>query len=402
MTPKPCLKTRALLSLLLLTIVVVGGSLISVLIWKGKPERLPDSKSLVARSDMTPRGIAAKNGVPERLVRRALRIRSNADLDRSLADLGILPAQAKTRLKKTLALAAEAGAKNWQKIVVKFVVWLLALVLAFVLMRKARLNPRRRKLFYAASALVFGVVLGADPSPMGTVKDAIVLWGHSGVIFPPRMIALGLFLLMVVLANKFICSWGCQVGVLQDLIFRLNRNQRDRRGLWRQYKPPFWLSNSVRVLFFVAFTAVAVLWAVDIVSAVDPFKIYKPAMLGWAGGLFMGGLLVASLFVYRPWCHFLCPFGLVGWVFEKISVFRIKVDYEACIGCEACAKACPSSVMDAILKRDKQTIPDCFACGTCLEACPSGAVVWQAGARKKPPQPWSEFKPEAKQRHRSP
>jgi hypothetical protein len=80
-------------------------------------------------------------------------------------------------------------------------------------------HPRLRPGLYLAAVAVFGVILGSDPGPMGTVKDAIVLFGAKRVVFPPRMVALTLFLLMVLLANKFICAWGCQAGTLQDLIF---------------------------------------------------------------------------------------------------------------------------------------------------------------------------------------
>jgi len=68
-----------------------------------------------------------------------------------------------------------------------------------------------------AAVCVFGIIPGSDPSPMGTVKDAIVLLDLKGMIFPPRLIAFGIFLLMVILANKYICSWGCRFGTLQDL-----------------------------------------------------------------------------------------------------------------------------------------------------------------------------------------
>ena len=95
--------------------------------------------------------------------------------------------------------------------------------------------------------------------------------------------------------------------------------------------------------------------------------------------------MFASLFVYRPWCHFFCPFGLVGWLVEKVSIFRIKVNYETCISCEACAKACPSTVMNAILKREN-IIPDCFACANCIDVCPTGSVSLAAGKRKLPPE----------------
>jgi NAD-dependent dihydropyrimidine dehydrogenase PreA subunit len=93
---------------------------------------------------------------------------------------------------------------------------------------------------------------------------------------------------------------------------------------------------------------------------------------------------VASLFVYRPWCHFFCPFGLVGWIVEKKSLFKIKVNYDTCTACGTCTKACPSTVMDAILKQDRVT-PDCFACATCIESCPTDSIHFAAGKRSKPP-----------------
>ena len=128
----------------------------------------------------------------------------------------------------------------------------------------------------------------------------------------------------------------------------------------------------------------AVLSAYDLINPNDPFKIYKPAALGALGLGFVGLLLVGSLFVYRPWCHLFCPFGLVGWLLEKVSLFKIKVNYDTCTACEACARACPSTVMNAILKREN-VIPDCFACASCIGVCPTGSVNLAAGKRNTPP-----------------
>ena len=220
---------------------------------------------------------------------------------------------------------------------------------------------------------------------MGTVKDAIHLFGTSGAIFPPRMIALTVFLLIVLLANKYICSWGCQVGVLQDLIFRLNQNDKYKAIIGNQIKLPFVLTNSVRIGFLVLFTVVTFLWGTDIIEPIDPFKIYKPMHLGIVGGAFVSGLLVLSLFVYRPWCHLFCPFGLVGWFVEKISINKVSVDYKTCIACSKCENACPSTVMSAILHRDKKTIPDCFSCYVCRDVCPTESIQFSTRKRSLPP-----------------
>jgi ferredoxin len=76
----------------------------------------------------------------------------------------------------------------------------------------------------------------------------------------------------------------------------------------------------------------------------------------------------------------------VGWFFEKLSILKIKVNYDKCIACGKCEKACPSTVMSAILRRDKKVIPDCFSCGACMNVCPTKAIDFKSGKRDKPTQ----------------
>jgi len=198
------------------------------------------------------------------------------------------------------------------------------------------------------------------------------------------MIALTVFLILVFVANKFICTWGCQFGTLQDFIFRLNRDPKDRKGIFRQFKPSFAFSNTIRIVFLGVFALIAFLWKTDFIEFIDPFKTFNPGKIVLAGGIFIGAVSVAALFIYRPWCHFFCPFGLAGWIVEKKSLFKVKVDYETCTACEACVKACPSTVMNAILKQDRVT-PDCFSCATCIETCPTDSIRFSSGKRSKPP-----------------
>jgi NAD-dependent dihydropyrimidine dehydrogenase PreA subunit len=75
----------------------------------------------------------------------------------------------------------------------------------------------------------------------------------------------------------------------------------------------------------------------------------------------------------------------VSWLVEKISIYRIKVNYDTCVACRTCARSCPSTVMDAILTRTR-AIPDCFACGTCIEVCPTGSIRFLRGKRAMPPE----------------
>ncbi len=380
------MKSKVIFVALLVIAAVVGLSLVSSSLWQEKPESAKEQSgsNVTITEDMTVRKVADAYGLTPKALKGPLGLTSPTDLDKTIAELGLSVDETKDRLRKAKALADEESSKNWFKIPLKFALWIAFLIIVLRLMLRGSVSPASRKILLAVAVGVFGIALGSDPSPMGTVKDAIVLWGTQHVIFPPRLVALGVFLLMVVFANKFICSWGCQFGALQDLVLRLNRNSKDTGGVIGQWKPPFALTNTVRAAFFIAIVVFAIALTRDIVSPIDPFVIFKPAKLGATGAGFVGLMLVASLFMYRPWCHFFCPFGLVGWVFERFSVHKIKVNYSTCVACEACAKACPSTVMDAILKQDK-AVPDCFSCGTCQGVCPTKSITFGRGARTKPP-----------------
>ncbi|MDD5723376.1 MAG: 4Fe-4S binding protein [Syntrophales bacterium] len=378
----PRLKTAVYF--ILIIVFIVGLSIIFTRIWGGKPEQPQKLNELIIDKEMTVEQFGQANELPNTVLKEVLELKVQSDLGKTLDEYGT-PDQISSMVTKKLALASEHASKNWIKIPIKFGLWLFFLPTVFILLKNRTVTSGVRNWLLFTAILIFGVVMGSDPSPMGTVKDAIHLYGTTHAIFPPRMIALSIFLVIVFLANKYICAWGCQAGTLQELIFRINQTDKHKTVIGRQIKLPFALTNTVRCAFLCAFTFVAFSWGLDIIDPIDPFKIYNPMYLGLMGGGFIGILLLASLFVYRPWCHLFCPFGLVGWLVEKASLTRISVNYETCIACEKCATACPSTVMGAILRRDKTTIPDCFACYTCRDVCPTDSISFSSRKRTVSP-----------------
>ena len=367
----------------LIILIVVVGSIISVRLWSGKSEKLAKLAELIIEDNMTIAEIGKANDIENIVLKNAFGLQTKEDMKKKFSEFSLTQEEARSRINKFMALQAEDASKNWMKIVIKFGLWFAFLIFMFVMMKKKKVKTVNRKWFYFIAVIIFGVILSADPSPMGTIKDNFALFGFYHVLFPPRLVALALMLLMVILANKFICSWGCQLGTLQDLIFRINKSKNGKPVI-TQVKIPFIITNSIRIIFFIIFAAIALIWAFDIIEPVDLFKIFKPATLGIIGIIFAAIIFSLSLVVYRPWCHFFCPFGLIGWIAEKISITKIKVDYDKCIACGSCIKNCPSTVMEAIIKK-KKTIPDCFSCASCIESCPVDAISFSTGKRANPP-----------------
>lgn len=374
-------KSLVLISFILLLIVIVGMSY-GVSTLKGQGESESSQHVINLPENMTVSDIARINGLEIQGVEKSLKLKDPADLQKTLSDLGISSEEAKTKLTQAMASKMEEDSKDWVIIVAKFLLWLALLSTAFYFLRQGKMSPKLRMGMYLTSIFATGIILGSEPNPMSTPKDIISNLALKGIFFPPRAIAFVFFLGLVFLANKFICSWGCQFGTLQDLIFRLNRNSTDEKGIFKQYKVPFVLSNSIRILFFILFTLSAFLWSTDIIEVINPFNLYNPKVLGIGAVLFIGTVLLLSLFIYRPWCHFFCPFGLAGWLVEKFSWHKIRVNPATCSSCEKCVQACPSNVMGAILKQDK-VVPDCFSCGTCISVCPTGSVNFESGKKLK-------------------
>jgi len=78
----------------------------------------------------------------------------------------------------------------------------------------------------------------------------------------------------------------------------------------------------------------------------------------------------------RTQCTFLCPFGAFQSIFNKTSIFDIKIDRSACSPCVLCQKSCPTmSLNDESIKKG-ETLMSCMKCGACVDVCPKGAAVW--------------------------
>ena len=258
-------------------------------------------------------------------------------------------------------------------IIVKFAGWFVFIAAVALLLRRGTWERREKIIGYSISLLAFGVFFGPEPSPMHPVKDFVFRLAAMG---KPMVLFAGFFavlLLASIVLNRSICAWGCQFGVLQDLIHRIFRNKKDTKSVVSAYKPPFWLSNTVRIASFLGMVFTAVILSFDLFGKFDPFTIFDPVGLGITAAVFAGIVLIASIFIYRPFCYFFCPFGLLSWFASRLSIIKIRINRETCTDCTLCVRACPSNAMKGIY--EKQSLPpDCYTCGSCLAACPTNAI----------------------------
>ena len=96
----------------------------------------------------------------------------------------------------------------------------------------------------------------------------------------------------------------------------------------------------------------------------------------------LGVVTVLSLFVERPWCRWLCPYGALLGLFNKIRLFPVRRNAKTCIHCKKCDKACPMGIEVSA----KGAVRDarCITCHECLSgnACPVENTVTISGVKE--------------------
>lgn len=214
---------------------------------------------------------------------------------------------------------------------------------------------------------------------------------------------IGLMMLIGAVCGRFVCGLLCPFGWVQDLIYKIPvkklRLPRDEMRIANSKHPKavrFFLGLDKYLRYAkYAFLIVMVIFLPLLVKA-DPWfcKYVCPSgmLLGGiplmsmnksladaAGSLtllklcILASLVVISIFLYRPFCRYICPLGAIYSFFNKVSLYRYGIDDASCNrakGCAACAHACPMGV-DPV--RDPNSL-ECIRCGTCAASCPKKAI----------------------------
>jgi ferredoxin len=342
----------------------------------------PDREPLTAR-DFTPemsiKEIAPKLGVTGRALACELGLPLGAPKKKPLAKLGVSQGQLDR---------AAAHLLSHRPTMVKYYVFAALTLFGLVFLTRlgrpdgAALSQRRTwyprtpyLLTLAVAVAVCGFALGKSPNPMeGCVKLSKALVG----LYPSvaaKAGAFAFFIALAIIGNKLICGWACPFGAMQELVYSLPI----LRGL-KRWKLPFWLSNTIRgalliMMLLLLFGLVGGRKGFVVYHSLNPFNLFALDFDEWLVPVTIIVSLVLSLFVYRPFCYLICPFGFLSWLAERVSLARVRIDLARCTKCGTCVTACPSGAAEDLVQ-GKPFHADCTSCARCLNVCPHDLIQY--------------------------
>ena len=197
----------------------------------------------------------------------------------------------------------------------------------------------------------------------------------------------GILLLYSLLFGRMICGWLCPFGLVQELLHKIPTPKVKKSPLTRVLS----YLKYVILVFFVLI--VPIMYALRNTPLPAFCKYICPAgtleggigllsnavnesyfsMLGplftWKF-LLMVSILVGSIFIFRLFCRFICPLGALYGLFNKLSVFGVKVEKSKCTDCGLCFNHCKVDIKEV---GDQE----CIGCGECIGVCPTKAIRWK-------------------------
>lgn len=199
---------------------------------------------------------------------------------------------------------------------------------------------------------------------------------------------------ITILLGRFFCGWMCAFGAYGDFLYFISK-----KGFRTKFEVPEKVDKILKYAKYLVLAFVVVgVWTMDITlfDSLNPgdafgslanikgiFSIPYVLTEMLIGFIVLLLITIASFFVERFYCRYICPLGAVFTLISPLRIFKIGKKRDHCGSCNRCTTSCKMGIpMD---QYDKISSGECIQCFKCITVCPRKNTNVIVGGRKFSP-----------------
>jgi NosR/NirI family transcriptional regulator, nitrous oxide reductase regulator len=215
----------------------------------------------------------------------------------------------------------------------------LLLVMGATIWFVFRKRSRKGIFWLVVFALIyFGFYRKGCICSIGAIQNLALGIFNPGYAIPLTALAFFVVPLGVSLfAGRIFCAAACPLGAIQDVL------------IVKPIKIAPWVQKALGLFPFI-YLGLAVLFAATstdfIICRYDPFiGVFR---MGAEFHMIILGIsfLLIGMFVARPYCRFICPYGALLNIGSRFSRNHLSITPKECINCKLCKDSCPFDAID--------------------------------------------------------
>ncbi len=292
-------------------------------------------------------------------------------------------------------------------------------MITVVVMSVRRRRQLVRHVVQVISLIVFFYVVFSCLGVFGMIRNTLHGITLIGTVYTESFFWMSLpvcVLAFSLTTGPFFCGWICPTGTIQEfftmgrelvtgkrpirptplnlaliglfyvgflyLVFSISRE----RKLFMEDSSLYWASATILISFLVLTRLAAdtptrslrwISFGFIILTSVFKTIVTSPVHFAFvdvfdpASAITTGVLAVASIFIGRAWCRYVCPWGQLMSLLHRFSRLKVRrTTTGVCDGCGSCDDACRVGAV----KKGNVSTEHCQFCFACVDICPNHSI----------------------------
>lgn len=194
----------------------------------------------------------------------------------------------------------------------------------------------------------------------------------------PQLISVIAIIPITIFLGRFFCGWMCAFGAMGDFISLLSKKIFKRK--FRIGESTDKILKFTKYIWLIALIAGIWLFDIKIFSNSNPWdafgmlltpgkmpNFYYLAYSLTPALIILLLIILASFFVDRFFCRYLCPLGAILALLSKFRIIGILKPTEKCGKCHACTNSCPMGI--PLYQKNSIKSAECIQCFECVTSC---------------------------------